>query len=32
MVRAWGGVLGDEAGRDYGRILAAIEKTASRSE
>ena len=32
MVRAWAGVLGGEAGRDYGRILAAIERTASRSE
>jgi uncharacterized membrane protein len=32
MVRAWGAVLGDEAGRDYSRILAAIERTASRSE
>ena len=32
MVLAWGAVLGDEAGGDYSRILAAIERTASRSE
>ena len=32
MVPAWGAVLGDEPGRDYSRILAAIERTASRTE
>ncbi|WP_347353953.1 alpha/beta-hydrolase family protein [Intrasporangium sp.] len=32
MVPAWGAVLGGEPGRDYGRILAAIERTVSRSE
>lgn len=32
MVPAWGAVLGDEPGRDYSRIITAIEQTASRSE
>ena len=32
MVPAWGAVLGNDPGRDYSRILAAIERTASRSE
>ena len=32
MVPAWGAVLGGEPGRDYSRILAAIERTASRTE
>jgi len=32
MVPAWGAVLGNDPSRDYGRILDAIERTASRSE
>ncbi len=32
MVPAWGAVLGDPVGRDYSRIVAAIKRTASRSE